>query len=151
VAGDFNGDGVTDLFTGAKMFYEQAGVTLKPGPSYILGLGSPVAGDFNGDGHLDLAGIVFTSTFTSAVETWLNNGNGTFQTPTFIPAGGVTLSSQATGDFNGDGIPDLVTASGQVELGLGDGRFGDTLTLPFPRAAPPPPWTPTATAPWTSW
>jgi hypothetical protein len=132
VAGDFNGDGVTDLFTGAKMFDGQAGGTLKPGPSYILGLGSPVAGDFNGDGHLDLAGTVFTSTFTSAVEAWLNNGNGTFLTPTFIPGAGVTLSSQATGDFNGDGIPDLVTASGQVQLGLGDGRFGDTVSLPFP-------------------
>src|SRR5262249_5042489 len=39
----------------------------------------------------------------------------------------------ASGDFNGDGIPDLVTAStGQVQLGLGDGRFGDPVTLPLP-------------------
>src|SRR5262249_38595688 len=36
-------------------------------------------------------------------------------------------------DFNRDGIPDLVsTSSGQVQLGLGDGRFGDTTTLTLP-------------------
>src|SRR5262249_419059 len=40
----------------------------------------------------------------------------------------------ATGDFNGDSIPDLVTNSGQVQLGLGDGRFGDTITLSLPPA-----------------
>src|SRR5262249_55255721 len=110
----------------------QAGGTLQAGATYVLSLGSPVAGDFNGDGHLDLAGLVFNGIGGSFVETWLNNGNGTFQAPTLITGAGVTLSSQATGDFNGDGIPDRVTASGQVELGLGDGRFGDTITLPFP-------------------
>jgi hypothetical protein len=136
VAGDFNGDGVTDLavttFFSVKMFNGQAGGTLQAGASYVLGLGTAAAGDFNGDGHLDLVGSVFNGTVVSGVEPWLNNGNGTFQAPALVPGGGVTLSSQATGDFNGDGIPDLVTASGQVELGLGDGRFGDTVTLPFP-------------------
>jgi hypothetical protein len=131
-AGDFNGDGVTDLFTGANMYYGQAGGTLKAGPSYLLGLVSPVTADFNGDGHPDLAGIVFNASSSGAVESWLNNGNGTFQAPALISGAGVTLSGQATADFNGDGIPDLVTASGQVQLGLGDGHFGDTITLPFP-------------------
>jgi hypothetical protein len=137
-AGDFNGDGITDLavpfgagFGGLKVFNGQAGGTLQAGATYALGLSLPVAGDFNGDGHPDLAGILFNGLGGSAVEPWLNNGNGTFPAPVLIPAGGVTLASQATGDCNGDGIPDLVTSSGQVELGLGDGRFGDTTTLPF--------------------
>src|SRR5262249_56544535 len=41
--------------------------------------------------------------------------------------------------FNGDGIPDLVTNTRQVQLGLGDGRFGDTTTLGFPSAQFTPP------------
>jgi hypothetical protein len=120
-AGDFNGDGITDLAVGVNILNGQTGTGLQVGARYALTLQSPVAADFNGDGHLDLAGIV-----GSAVEPWLNNGAGTFPAPAFISGGSVTLASQATGDFNGDGIPDLVTASsGQVQLGLGDGRFGD--------------------------
>jgi hypothetical protein len=137
-AGDFNGDGATDLtvpvalgaspFSGVEVLNGQAGGGLHAGVTYALGLGSPVAGDFNGDGHTDLAGVV-----VNAIGPWLNNGNGTFPAPSFIPAGGVSLASQATADFNGDGIPDLVSASsGQVQLGLGDGRFGDTTTLTLP-------------------
>jgi hypothetical protein len=146
VAGDFNGDGVTDLalptnvnalqsgiIAGVRVLNGQVGGTLQAGPTYALGLGLSAVGDFNGDGHLDLVGRVGNGLGGSAVEPWLNNGNGTFPAPSFIPAGGVTLSSQATGDFIGDGIPGLVTAStGQVQLGLGDGRFGDTTTLQLP-------------------
>jgi hypothetical protein len=128
-AGDFTGDGITDLAAGWKLFYGQAGTGLQAGPTYALPMGSPVAVDLNGDGRLDLAGV----TGTNVIGDWLNNGNGTFPAPILIPAGGLTLSSQATADFNGDGIPDLVTAStGQVQLGLGDGLFGDTSTLAFP-------------------
>jgi FG-GAP-like repeat/FG-GAP repeat len=127
-AGDFNGDGATDLAAGPNILNGQTGTGLQAGARYALPLTSPVAADFNGDGHIDLAGAV-----GNAIEPWLNNGDGTFPAPTFIPAAGVTLGSQATADFNGDGIPDLVTAStGRVQLGLGDGRFGDPTTLSFP-------------------
>jgi hypothetical protein len=128
-AGDFNGDGITDLAAGGTVFKGQAGTGLQaPTTSYALTMSSPVTADLNGDGHLDLAGV----TGTNLVGDWLNTGNGTFSAPILIPGGGVTLSSQATADFNGDGIRDLVTAStGQVQLGLGDGRFGDTTTLAF--------------------
>jgi hypothetical protein len=128
-AGDFNGDGIADLAAGGTVLNGQVGTGLQAAKtSYALPMSSPVAVDLNGDGHLDLAGV----TGTNVVGDWLNNGNGTFSAPILIPGGGVTLASQATADFNGDGIPDLVTAStGQVQLGLGDGRFGDTTTLAF--------------------
>jgi hypothetical protein len=144
-AGDFNGDGATDLavpvtvgnfLPGVAVLNGQTGGGLQGGVTYALGMGAPVAGDFNGDGHLDLSAIATSANnggFTNVVEPWLTNGSGTFSAPSFIPAGGVSLSSQASADFNGDGIPDLVSASsGQVQLGLGDGRFGDTTTLTLP-------------------
>jgi hypothetical protein len=89
---------------------------------------------------VDLVGIV-----GSGVQPWLNIGNGLLAPPSFISSSGVTFSSQATADFNGDGIPDLVTVTGgqvgfglvsgvtgQVQLGLGDGRFGDSTPLALP-------------------
>jgi FG-GAP-like repeat len=146
-AGDFNGDGATDLavpatvlppsggvFFSVTVLNGQTGVGLQAGATYALPLAAPVVGDFNGDGHLDIAGVggnTFVGTQDS-IEPWLNNGNGTFPAPVLMPAPGVTMSSQATADFNGEGIPDLVTASGQLELGLGDGHFGDTTMLQFP-------------------
>src|SRR5262245_43399633 len=57
----------------------------------------------------------------------LGNGNGTFQSPrSFTTAS--TISALTTGEFNGDGRPDLVTVSSSnnnvsVFLGNGDGTF----------------------------
>ncbi len=139
-AGDFNGDGITDLavpttttlinvpgFSGVKVFDGRAGVGLQAATTYVQRIDFSAVGDFNGDGHPDLGGVV-----GNTIEPWLNNGDGTFPLPKLIAPAGVALAAQAAGDFNGDGISDLVTAStGQVQLGLGDGRFGDTVTLPL--------------------
>src|SRR5262249_19830650 len=147
-----NGDGVADLAVpvsvtsvastvpqtsgGMKVFNGQIG-GLRPGASYAQSMGSPLAADLNGDGRVDLVGTV-----GSGVQPWLNIGNGLLAAPSFIPSGGVTFSGQAAADFNGDGIPDLVTVTGgsvgfgsvpgvtgQVQLGLGDGQFGDATPL----------------------
>jgi hypothetical protein len=137
-AGDFNGDGITDLavptttilagipgFSGVRLFDGQAGIGLQAATTYVQRIDSPVVGDFNGDGRSDLVGVA-----GNTIEPWLNNGDGSFPIPKLIPVTGVTFAAQATGDFNGDGIPDLVTAStAQVQLGLGDGHFGDTVNL----------------------
>ena len=145
-AADFNGDGVADLavsqsgvgsplFDSVLIYTGQTGGALQAGSRYAQALSNPIAGDFNGDGHPDLAGIAINpgSLQAAGVQVWLNGGAGTFQAPHLIAGAGLTLASQATADFNGDGIADLVAAStGQVQLGLGDGRFGDATTLAFP-------------------
>jgi hypothetical protein len=107
-AADFNGDNKQDI---AFVYSPAAGggqVLILNGngdgtftSGFSQALANPVTGaivtaDFNEDGKLDLA----TGTFILP-----GNGDGTFQTP--ISFGG-TSDVLATGDFNGDGRPDLV-------------------------------------------
>ncbi|HEV3343847.1 MAG TPA: FG-GAP-like repeat-containing protein, partial [Pirellulales bacterium] len=93
------------------------------------------AADFNGDGKLDL---VLSNSTDKTVGVLPGNGDGTFQKP-IDSAGpnGTTYyrdgaTSYATGDLNGDGKIDLVTANrdGTVSLlsGNGDGTFQKPLT-----------------------
>jgi hypothetical protein len=117
--GDFNGDGQADMVVvnrgsnSVSVLQGSGDGTFLPAFSYATGV-SPsavAAGDFNGDGHLDLAGVtpnLLAPSQTIGIQVWLNNGNGTFPIRSLISAAGVILSSQATADFNGDGIPVLV-------------------------------------------
>src|SRR5439155_7464389 len=57
----------------------------------------------------------------------LGNGDGSFRAARSFSAGSGPWSV-AEGDFNGDGIPDLVT-EGSVLLGNGDGSFQAPLTF----------------------
>src|SRR5262249_56466581 len=46
--------------------------------------------------------------FGTQLVVFPGNGDGTFGTPRFFASGGASLGPPASGDFNGDGRPDLV-------------------------------------------
>ncbi len=143
--GDFNGDGLLDL---AVANYSNATVSILLGNgdgTFTAAPNSPitvtfdpeslVVADFNGDGKADLA--MENSYYDGVVTILLGNGDGTFtQAPNSpITVGGPfeTPGAVAVGDFNGDGIPDLVATNSNnvisdpgtmtVLLGKGDGTF----------------------------
>ena len=88
--------------------------------SYVVGLSAasiptlgyvePVQADFNRDGKGDL--LIANQDGTVSVA--LSNGDGTFQSPVALalPPMDCEVAYAATGDVNGDGIPDIVLSYG---------------------------------------
>jgi hypothetical protein len=145
---DFNGDGRQDIVTtnfyesvvrgvvniiesDVRVFLGNGDGTFQAAEVFTVGLGpvSVAVGDFDGDGILDLAlanggGYLQPG---STVSILLGNGDGTFKDAHNYDAG-PSPRFVAVGDFNRDGIADLVVAnissnSVSVLLGNGDGTF----------------------------
>jgi large repetitive protein len=135
VAGDFNGDGRTDLAV-ADLALNEVSIFLGNGDGTFESLppipvaSSPIAiaaGDFNGDGRVDLA---VADQSSSSVTILLGIGNGTFEPLAPIPLASTFSFPDAivTGHFTGDGHLDLAVADQftndiTVLLGNGDGTF----------------------------
>lgn len=125
-AADLNKDGKADIVT---TNFEGGNVTILLGDgkgSFTQAAGSPFAcgnspfsvaiGDLNKDGNADLAIANYSGQgedrSADAVNILLGDGRGNFKPMSDSPfrAGGAPVSV-ATGDINGDSIPDVVTAN----------------------------------------
>jgi len=130
--GDFNGDGVPDIAVAsandnvAYVLIGNGDGTFKTKVSYPVGSApSAIAvADFNGDGFADLSvATPKSATLGQTQSVLIGNGDGTFKTSLFYPVG-FNGTSTVTGDFNGDGNPDIATP-----IQAATGQAGNTVTV----------------------
>jgi hypothetical protein len=128
---DFNGDGILDIAT-----FTSSGFSIllgNPDGTFTQKFTTNVAGylpslavaDFNGDGIPDVA-VLQVGDPHGSIFVFLGRGDGTLTSqPTLVV--GEWSASLVSGDFNGDGIPDLIATNlddtTNVLLGNGDGTF----------------------------
>jgi FG-GAP-like repeat len=147
-AGDVDGNGIVDLVVSASvnpagpygiaLLRGSAAGTFRPGISLPTPSAIPIFSlsitDLDGDGNADLLAL------GTELYVWMGRGDGSFgASRAFVSGlGGLGLGvgtfpniahgpgQIAVGDFNGDCIPDVALAAGQVSvlLGRGDGSFG---------------------------
>jgi hypothetical protein len=133
---DLNGDGIPDLVVsalGAGTGNSQINVLLGNGDgTFQAHIDTPVA---SYPGFMTVTSVNGTPTVVvptygpiSGLDLFASNGDGTFQAPTILPAG-TDPTWADTGDFNSDGLPDLVVSNNttpgtvQVFLANPDGSF----------------------------
>jgi hypothetical protein len=151
LAVDLNNDGFIDVIatgvtdpttnaTGLGVFLSNGDGTFKPGVVYPITTSATqafIVDDLNGDGVPDIL-VPNTAGGNTQLTALLGKGDGSFTTG---PSTAITLTLPltlyglgepiATGDFNGDGKIDVLTADGKLYLGNGDGSFGaGTQALP---------------------
>ncbi len=109
---DFNGDGIVDLLSmgSAIMFLGNGDGTFQPGfkAVSVFGLDAQIA-DFNQDGVLDIIASRSQGFYVA-----LGNGDGTFNVSFNTPILGsfYGYSHISNGDFNNDGLPDIIARAG---------------------------------------
>lgn len=121
-SGDFDGDGVLDLAYNdgfLSLMLGNGDGTFQNHHDYSLGLGDRSYGlgfgDVNADGKLDA--LVATTEVSGAniFQLYLGNGDGTFAAPQTSSG---SFAPFAFGDFNDDGLMDVVTLPSAISLSV---------------------------------
>lgn len=134
---DVNGDGIPDLIAIALQYNISTMLGNGDGTFHAaiatnltwLDIGGGASIDLNGDGKMDLiiSGMPNGSGYPSGIGVCLAYGDGTFQTPVFYQGSSTgSVGNPVVGDFNGDGIPDVIVpgSSGMwLFTGKGGGLF----------------------------
>jgi hypothetical protein len=132
---DVNGDGKADFLfgtgTGLLVLNTGKGFVASPdcGIRYTPGKVGPVWADYDGDGHVDL----FVPQPNGGSKLFRNDGTGKFADATATSGDLVALTGHAVcaawGDFNNDGLPDLLVGClrgpNRYYQNLGGGKFRD--------------------------
>ncbi len=118
-------DGDKDLIFACGGYYSEGIIVIRNngggifgGPDYYpttIGITAISAQDINNDGYPDLAGLTYNYD-TSYVSTWINAGDGSFQSGANIGAG-TNLEDVEGGDFDGNAFIDLAVANGDYGSG----------------------------------
>jgi FG-GAP-like repeat/Bacterial Ig-like domain (group 3)/FG-GAP repeat len=122
ILGDVNGDGkldaiIADRLGSLDVLFGNGDGTFGTVTGYPTELALPTSvamGDFNGDGTPDLAVASAPQGFApdGKVAVLLNNGHGTFGSPTVYRTDGRNAFSVAVGNLTPGGKPDLIVADG---------------------------------------
>jgi VCBS repeat protein len=147
---DFNGDGKPDVATGSMMMGRRDILMMSGSKNAMSSVDldvlrpnilvrSVAAADFDGDGKMDLV-IAYTAfeegKWRSAVDVLYQIAPGRFSRETLgwvMGNGGPT--AVATGDLDGDGIPDIVTGTAEGEVWVFLGGHGVTFSREHPLAS----------------
>lgn len=140
VSGNGNEDSVGDLPTNSLLLNQGGGsfaaaISYPANPAQAGALRSVSLVDLDGDGDLDIVNGFSESESGGVITLLMNEGQGTFSAPRVISTADPTFEGLrsakyvATGRVNEDGLPDIVTLSGQVLLNLGGGRFASPVSF----------------------
>jgi hypothetical protein len=143
-SGDFNGDMKPDLAVAnghanaVTVFLGAGDGTFSSQTDFPIEGGFPgtvFAVDLTKDGVLDL--VINNA---NSIAVFIGNGDGTFDLPVSYAAG--TNPIPAIGDFDGDGVPDVVTSNtGADDLSIllsdGSGGFRSLSLIPLPEGSAP--------------